>query len=144
MFHQAIGEQGRPVRLSFDHDPLFQFQRWQAGLRVLGIVAVQTVPLIPWSHPFVERLIRSIRAEYLDQLFYWNARDLEQKLASFRDYCNAVRVHQGLSGDTPKEKVGGSGLPLASLVHYRWQSHGHGLVQLPIAGLTGIRHVHPE
>ena len=78
-------------------------------------------------------IIRNIRAEYLDQAFYWNARDLEQKLASFRDYFNAVQVHQGLSGDTPAEKVGGSGLPLASLLNYRWQSHCHGLVQLPIA-----------
>lgn len=77
MFNRAIGGQGLPVRLSFDHDPLFQFQRWQANLRVLGIETVQTVPLVPWSHPFVERLIRSIRAEYLDQLFYWNASDLE-------------------------------------------------------------------
>jgi hypothetical protein len=68
-----------------------------------------------------------------NQAFYWNARDLEQKLASFRDYFNAVQVHQGLSGDTPAEKVGGSGLPLASLLNYRWQSHCHGLVQLPIA-----------
>jgi len=32
------------------------------------------------SHPFVERLNRSIRAEYLDQPFYWNAQDLERKL----------------------------------------------------------------
>ena len=70
MFNQAICGADLPVRLSFDHDPLFQFQRWQANLRILGIEAVQTVPLVPCSHPFVERLIGSLRREYLDHLFY--------------------------------------------------------------------------
>jgi hypothetical protein len=73
MFNQAICGEDLPVRLSFDHDPLFQFQRWQANLRILGVEAVQTVPLVPCSHPFVERLIGSLRREYLDHLFYWNA-----------------------------------------------------------------------
>jgi len=105
----------------------------------LGPAATRPPFLAPVAAPAVRldcrarEILRNIRAEYLDQAFYWNARDLEQKLASFRDYCNAVRVHQGLSGDTPAEKVGGSGLPLASLLNYRWQSHCHGLVQLPIA-----------
>jgi transposase InsO family protein len=133
MFNRAIGGQCLPVRLSFDHDPLFQFQRWQTNLRVLGIETVQTVPLVPWSHPFVERLIRSIRAEYLDQLFFWNAPDLEQKLASFRDYFNAAHVHQGLRADTLAEKTGASRPPLANFADYRWECHCHGLVDLPIA-----------
>ena len=129
----VVHGQGLPVRLSLDHDPLFQFQRWQANLRILGIEAVQTVPLVAWSHPFVERLIRSIRAEYLDHLFYWNAADLEKKLAEYRSYFNESRVHQGLDGDTPSEKAGGSAPSLADLVDYGWQSHCHGLVQLPTA-----------
>jgi transposase InsO family protein len=133
MFNQAIAGQGLPVRLSLDHDPLFQCQRWQAHLRILEIEALQTIPLVPWSHPFVERLIRSIRGEYLDQLFYWNATDLERKLDSYRLYFNAARVHQGLAGDTPLEKAGGSAPPLVDFVDYGWQSHCHGLVQLPIA-----------
>jgi len=133
MFNQAISGQGRPVRLSLDHDPLFQFERWQANLRILGIEAVQTVALVPWSHPFVERLIRSIRAEYLDQLFYWNGADLKRKLAEYRTYFNESRLHQGLGGDTPTEKAGGSAPSLADLADYGWQGHCHGLVQLPIA-----------
>ena len=133
MFNQAICGEDLPVRLSFDHDPLFQFQRWQANLRILGIEAVQTVPLVPCSHPIVERLIGSLRREYLDHLFYWNAGDLERKLELFRRYFNATRAHQGLGGDTPEEKAGGSAAPMATLTHYRWQSHCHGLVHLPIA-----------
>ena len=133
MFNQAIAGQGPPTRLSTDHDPLFRFHRWQANLRILGVEPIQTVPLAPWSHPFVERLIGSLRREYLDHLFYWNAQDLERKLERFRTYFNGSRVHQGLLGDTPGQRAEGSTPPLANLAHYRWQAHCHGLFQLPVA-----------
>ena len=133
LFNQAIAAQGQCLRLSFDHDPLFQFHRWQANLRVLGIEPIHTVPGVPLSHPFVERIIRTIRQECLDQLLFWNAADLEQKLLFFQHYYNSNRVHQGLAGDTPEEKAGASSSPIANLANYRWQRHCQGLVQLPIA-----------
>jgi len=133
MFNQAISEQGLPTRLSTDHDPLFRFHRWQANLRILEVETVQTVLQVPWSHPFIERLIATIRREYLDRLFFWTADDLERKLEFFKNFYNAARVHQGLSGDTPGEKAGGPKLQPASPENYRWQSHCHGLFELPIA-----------
>jgi transposase InsO family protein len=123
MFNQAISGQGLPTRLSTDHDPLFRFHRWQAN---------QSVPQVPWSHPFIERLIGTIRREYLDRLFFWTADDLERKLELFKNYYNAARVHQGLSGDTPGEKAGGPTPEAAGLENYRWQSHCHGLFELPM------------
>jgi len=39
--------------------------------------------LTAWSHPFVERLIGTIRREFLDQTLFWNAVDLEKKLGMF-------------------------------------------------------------
>ena len=133
MFNQAISGQGLPTRLSADHDPLFRFHRWQANLRILGVETVQTVPQVPWSHPFIERLIGTLRREYLDRLFFWTADDLERKLELFKNYYNAARVHQGLSGDTPGEKAGRPTPQPAGLENYRWQSHCHGLFELPIA-----------
>src|SRR5208282_931218 len=41
-------------------------------------------------HPFVERLIGTIRREFLDCAFFWNAVDLARKLHEFSDYYNAV------------------------------------------------------
>lgn len=102
-------------------------------LGVLGVEAVKTVPLVSWSHPFVERLSGSLRREYLDRLSYLNTGDLEQKLELLKDYGNPARVHQGLGGETSEEKAGGAMAPVASLVHYRWLRHCHGLIQLPIA-----------
>ena len=61
MFNAAIYEQGTPRHLSTDHDPLFEAHRWTANLRILEIDAIKTVPDVPRSHPFVERLIGTTR-----------------------------------------------------------------------------------
>ena len=77
MFNRAIAGQRLPKRISTDHDPLFRFHRWLANLRVLAIEEVKSVPYAPVSHPFIERLIGTVRREYLDHVFFWNAIDLE-------------------------------------------------------------------
>jgi putative transposase len=105
MFNQAIYGQGPPKRFSTDHDLLFQCHRCQANLRILDVETVQITPQVPWSRPFTERLIATLRREYLDRLFFWTPDDLERKLESFKNYYNGARVHQGLSGDTPWEKA---------------------------------------
>src|SRR5437867_441243 len=88
MFNHALAGQPLPKYVSTDHDPLFRFNRWLANLRVLEIEAIKSVPHAPVSHPFIERLIGTIRREYLDRVFFWNAVDLEQKLGAFRVYYN--------------------------------------------------------
>ena len=60
------GTMGVPKHLSSDNDPLFTYRQWQANLRMLDVDEVKTVPHIRWSHPFVERLIGSLRRELLD------------------------------------------------------------------------------
>jgi len=69
MFNRAIAGTRSPRRGSTDHDPLFRFHRWLANLRVLEIEEIKTVPYAPVSHRFVERLIGTVRREYLDQVF---------------------------------------------------------------------------
>jgi putative transposase len=83
MFKQAIrGVTAVPRYLSSDHDPLYRFHQWQANLRILGVTGIKTVPYVPLSHPFVERLIGTIRREYLDQTLFWTAADLEEKTSN--------------------------------------------------------------
>ena len=106
MFNRAIARQPLPKHISTDHDPLFRFHRWLANLRVLEIDEVKAVPHVPTSHPFVERLIGTIRREYLDRMFFWNELDLERKLQAFSFYYNESRVHQSLSGNTPAGQAG--------------------------------------
>ena len=73
MFNAATYGQGVPRHLSTDHDPLFEAHRWTANLRILEIDEIKTVPHVPMSHPFVERLIGTMRREFLDHVLFWNA-----------------------------------------------------------------------
>ena len=133
MFNAAIHGQGAPRHLSTDHGPLFEAHRWTANLRILEIVEIKTVPHAPISHPFVERLIGTMRREFLDHVLFWNARDLERKLADFQAYYNAARSHASLEGHTPLTFVSGHMMARAELNKVRWVSHCRDLVQLPVA-----------
>jgi transposase InsO family protein len=133
MFNAAIHGHGVPRRLSTDHDPLFEAHRWQANLRILEIDELKTVPYVPCSHPFVARLIGTIRREFLDHVPFWNARDLERKLAEFQAYYNAARSRASLEGYTPLTFADRHPVAPADLSHVRWVSHCRGLVQLPVA-----------
>src|SRR6266581_3660136 len=130
MFNRAIHAQILPKYLSSDHDPLYRFHQWQANLRVLEVQEIKTVPYVPLSHPFVERLIESIRREYLDQTLFWTAVDLENKLRLFQDYFNRQRTQSGLGGRLPDPETARTPLNFSS---YRWQQHCRGLYQTPIA-----------
>ena len=92
-----------------------------------------TVPYTPRSHPFIERLIGTIRREYLDHVFFWNAVDLERKLTDFQVYYNHHRTHNSLSGDTPAEAASCAGKTHIKLDKFRWQTHCQELYQLPVA-----------
>ena len=92
MFNKIIARKTLPTHLSTDNDPLFNFYRWEANLRILEINAIKSVPYIPISHPFVERLIGTIRREFLDRTLFWNQHDLELKLNQFKNYYNDWRA----------------------------------------------------
>ncbi len=133
MFNSIIGGTKSPRYLSSDNDPLFRFHQWNANLRILEVTEVKTAPYVPLSHPFVERLIGTIRREYLDQVPFWTARDLERKLLLYRDYYNRDRAHRGLDGAPPDEKGGIADRKIAHLDDYRWEKCCRGLYQLPAA-----------
>ena len=90
MFNRATRCQSMPTYLSSDHDPLYRFQQWQANLRILDVREIKTVPYVPFSHPFVERLIGTIRRECLDRTLFWTAADLEAKLRDFQRYSTGT------------------------------------------------------
>jgi putative transposase len=133
MFNRAIAKQIPPWYLSSDHDPLFRFHRWLANLRVLEVNEIKSIPCTPCSHAFIERLIGTIRREYLDQILLWNQSDLERKLEDYKAYYNQYRCHSGLAGVTPAQRSGGPPHPIANLQSYRWRPHCNALFQTPVA-----------
>ena len=132
MFQRAIRCPDLPKYLSTDHDPLYRFHQWQANLRVLEITEIKTVPLVPLSHPFVERLIGTIRREYLDHILFWSSADLETKLLDFQIFYNRHRTHGGLEGCVPEPPAEGSA-PRIGLHTYQWRRHCRGLYETPVA-----------
>ncbi len=137
MFNEVIAIAGAgaglPKYLSSDNDPLFRYHRWKANLLVLEVDELKAVPHVPLSHPFVERLIGTIRREYFDQVFFWNAVDLERKLRSFQKFYNDHRTHASLDGDTPAEIAGRQPGTTLDINNFSWQQHCGGLFQLPVA-----------
>ena len=130
MFNNATSRQGWPKYISSDNDPLFQYHRWKANLHVLDIEEIKSVPHVPMSHPFVERLIGSIRRELLDHTLFWTATDLENKLRDYQCYYNENRTHSGRDGATPVNSSSGK---VVDINIYRWKKHCRGLFQLPEA-----------
>jgi transposase InsO family protein len=131
MFNCAIrGHRWLPKYLSSDNDPLYRFHRWQANLRILEVTEIKSIPYVPLSHPFVERLIGTLRREYLDRLLFWTTGDLENKLLDFRTYFNNHRTHTSREGRTPVTPVS---RPIANLRLFRWQPHCRSLYQTPMA-----------
>ena len=134
MFNEATAGSGAlPRYLSSDNDPLFEFHRWKANLRILEVTEVKTVPYVPLSHPFVERLIGTVRREFLDCVPFWNTHDLRQKLSNFQEYYNRVRVHRALNAVTPDVASDVTKRRVVHLDDYRWERYCGGLYQLPAA-----------
>lgn len=133
MFNKVISGTSLPTYLSSDNDPILLFHRWKANLRILEIEEIKSLPHIPMSHPFVERLIRICRNELLDRIIFWNERDLQRKLTQFQHYFNKHRPHLGINGKSPNQIVTKKSPTVIDINNYRWQSHCRALFQLPAA-----------
>jgi len=65
-----------PQYLCSDHDPLLRFHRWLANLPILKVDEIKAIPCTLRSHTFVERLIGSVRREYLDRTLFFGTRGI--------------------------------------------------------------------
>ncbi len=82
------------------------------------MVEIKTIPYVPLSHQFVERLISTVRREYLDHTLFWTTVGLETKLFDSQQYYSGHRKHAGLDGRVPV-RIGCYGPTLLSLDSYR-------------------------
>ena len=110
----------------------FKFRQWQANLRIFEIDEIKTVPESPWSHPFIERVIGTIRREYLDEILFWNDRDLTAKLDRFVTYYGEARMHSSIS-ETPRGLGGGGVVGKINIQNYKWKSYCNDRFSIPIA-----------
>ena len=66
-----------------------------------GFVKSGTAPRSPWQNPYVERLVGSIRREYLDHVMVFNKCSLRGLLNSYFAYYLEARTHLALSRTRP-------------------------------------------
>jgi transposase InsO family protein len=70
-------------------------------LRAMGIRDKPIAPASPWQNGFAERLIGSIRREYVDHIIVLGEMHLRRVLKSYADYYNNLRTHRSLNKDAP-------------------------------------------
>jgi putative transposase len=134
MFNKIISGKPLPKCLSSDNDPLYLFHRWQANLLILEVKEKKSISGAPTSHPFIERVIRTTRNEFLDQVLFFNKYDPQKKLNLNQDYYSETRAHSSLAMKTPKQLATADVVDrkVTSLDGYRWRSHCNGLYTFPI------------
>ena len=90
----------RPSHLVHDRDAVYG-RDFDARVRALGVIGVRTPRQAPNANAIAERLVRSIRAECLDQLIIINERHLRAVLTEFTQYYNRERPHRSLALTSP-------------------------------------------
>ena len=117
MFNRAIAKKTPPPCLSSDHDPLFRFHRWLANLRVLEVDEIKAIPCTPRSHAFVERLIGTVRREYLDRTLFGT----KAILSGSSRITRPITTNIGVTAGWPElRRLNGTAPP-----HRQWQNLTH-------------------
>lgn len=73
-------------------------------IKSLGIEDVVTAPSSPWQNPYVERMIGSIRRDFLNHVVVLNERHLRRLLSRYFAYYHEWRLHRSLDLDAPSRR----------------------------------------
>jgi putative transposase len=92
-----------PRFLLRDRDSIFGHEFVQQ-LKRMGIRQVLSTPHAPGQRAYVERLIGTIRREWLDHVIVFNESSLRRHLLAFSDYYHRSRTHLSLQKDTPDKR----------------------------------------
>ncbi len=70
----------------------------------MNIKDVLSSPRSPWQRAYVERVIGSIRREYLDHVIVLGEESLRRTLRSYFSYYHRSRLHLSLERDSPESR----------------------------------------
>jgi transposase InsO family protein len=101
----------------------------------LGLRVLKTPVRTPQANALCERLIGTLRREYLDNLIPFSTHHVGRVLTQWVRHDNAGRPHMALGPGMP-QPLAGLPAPLQEQRH-RWPAHGH-VVARPILG--GLHH----
>ncbi|UCC30138.1 MAG: transposase [Phycisphaerales bacterium] len=100
---EVFPENSAPRFLIRDRDGIYG-QSFRECVKHMGIEEVVIAPRSPWQTPYVERLIGSIRREWLEHVIILNERHLLRILRSYFDYHLHTRTHLFLDRKSPVER----------------------------------------
>lgn len=93
---EAFPEASGPRWLLRDRDAIYG-ELFRGRVASMGIQEVLSAPSSPWQNPYVERVIGSIRREWLNHVIIFN----EGTLAGYLSYYHRSRTHLSLAKDAP-------------------------------------------
>jgi transposase InsO family protein len=97
---EAFPWDSAPRYLLRDRDRIFGHD-FVEQVKAMGIKQVLSAPRSPWQRAYVERVIGTIRREFLDHLIVFNEASLSRHLHAFIDYYHRTRTHLSLDKDAP-------------------------------------------
>ena len=100
---EAIGEGVTLGYLIPDRDRCYG-RRFSRQAAALGIREVRTAPRSPWQNAYAERVIGSIRREFLDHVIVLGERHLRRMMRRYVRYYNGTRTHLSLENDAPETR----------------------------------------
>ena len=101
VFVDAFPWDTAPKYLLRDRDSIYG-KKFKERVKQFGVKEVVTAFRSPWQNGYVERLMGSIRREYLDHMIILNEQHLRSVLSNYFNYYHQDRTHLGLEKDTPK------------------------------------------
>ncbi|MDP2036118.1 MAG: integrase core domain-containing protein [Ignavibacteria bacterium] len=99
----ALQDSETPKFLIRDRDTKFG-NIFKQTVASFGIREIVTSYRSPWQNGYVERVIGSIRREFLDHVIVMNERHLRKLLKEYFHYYNYQRTHLGLNKDSPESR----------------------------------------
>jgi hypothetical protein len=84
--------------LIHDRDPLFMAETVQNTLETSGVKSVKTAPFSPDQNSFAESFVAGCRKEMFDKVIFTSKEQLDYAIASYQEYHNRWKPHQGLDG----------------------------------------------
>ena len=93
-----------PRYLLRDRDSIFGAE-FGKDVKAMGIEEVLSAPRSPWQRAYVERVIGTIRREYLDHVIVFGEASLYQHMKLFLGYYHESRTHVSLAKDAPEPRL---------------------------------------
>jgi transposase InsO family protein len=87
-----------------DRDGIFGGE-FRKDVKAMGITEVLSAPRSPWQRAYVERVIGTIRREYLDHVIVFGEASLYQHVKLFLGYYHESRTQLSLAKDAPEPRL---------------------------------------